>query len=566
MPSLDSVVNFSILTASSNVSRLGFGRALILGASNRFSDLTRVYGDLASMIADGFLVNDPEYLAASSLFAQNPKPVDVKIGKRNLPPTMAWTVTPVASPLAAYTLHLAYGDATYQAIADDTVALIIAGLKAAIDALATAPSAWVKNHAYVVGDLVTQGHRAYRCITAGTSQNSDSPVFDGTSTASDITDGSVHWSFILNAIAMPWVGSLGFLVGQTCTNDSGKIYKCTKAGTSASSGGPTGTTGAIADGTCKWDYVGCKLTTTNNTTTLGIAAPAAGLWGRVSPDNINLIGCYQSNTDGGIASDLNAIILQDTDWYGLISVFSSPAEVLAAATWVEANQKLFATQTQDTRVVSSSTLDIASTLFSDSFARSFPIFHPDNAEFSDAAWFGACLPLDPGSETWCYHTLAGVAVTKLTLAQQNYATGTSEASFANGKACNIYVTIGGQDCTFPGLVSAREFIDKIRGCDWYRNTGQTNVFSLFVERSNAGSKVPYTDEGIAAIKGRLASANSAAVQRGFFASDPAPYVRVPKAADIDSITKKSRRLTQVVAGGTIAGAIHELTVVATLTY
>jgi len=49
------------------------------------------------------------------------------------------------------------------------------------------------------------------------------------------------------------------------TNDTGKIYELTTPGTSASSGGPTGTTATwdgITDGTCKWRYIGTLATFT----------------------------------------------------------------------------------------------------------------------------------------------------------------------------------------------------------------------------------------------------------------------------------------------------------------
>lgn len=39
-------------------------------------------------------------------------------------------------------------------------------------------------------------------------------------------------------------------------NDSGKIYLCTTSGTSAASGGPTGTTNNITDNTAHWTYIG----------------------------------------------------------------------------------------------------------------------------------------------------------------------------------------------------------------------------------------------------------------------------------------------------------------------
>ena len=51
-----------------------------------------------------------------------------------------------------------------------------------------------------------------------------------------------------------WVAATAYVVGDVVENDTGKIYKCTTAGTSAGSGGPTGTGSSISDGTCVWDY------------------------------------------------------------------------------------------------------------------------------------------------------------------------------------------------------------------------------------------------------------------------------------------------------------------------
>lgn len=52
-----------------------------------------------------------------------------------------------------------------------------------------------------------------------------------------------------------WQSSTAFAVDDIRTNDSGKVYICTTAGTSAASGGPTGTGAAITDGTVTWKYL-----------------------------------------------------------------------------------------------------------------------------------------------------------------------------------------------------------------------------------------------------------------------------------------------------------------------
>jgi uncharacterized phage protein gp47/JayE len=55
-----------------------------------------------------------------------------------------------------------------------------------------AAAAWVALTPYVVGNYVKNGGNVYICITAGTSAGSGGP----TTTAADITDGTVHWEFL----------------------------------------------------------------------------------------------------------------------------------------------------------------------------------------------------------------------------------------------------------------------------------------------------------------------------------------------------------------------------------
>jgi hypothetical protein len=66
---------------------------------------------------------------------------------------------------------------------------------------------------------------------------------NGTTTTADYTVGSV------------WIAANVTAVGQYCTN-GGNTYQCTAAGTSAASGGPTGTGSSITDGTVTWKYIG----------------------------------------------------------------------------------------------------------------------------------------------------------------------------------------------------------------------------------------------------------------------------------------------------------------------
>ncbi len=56
--------------------------------------------------------------------------------------------------------------------------------------------------------------------------------------------------------SVAWVALTVYAKGALVTNDTGKLYTCITAGTAAGSGGPTGTTADITDGTVHWMYAG----------------------------------------------------------------------------------------------------------------------------------------------------------------------------------------------------------------------------------------------------------------------------------------------------------------------
>jgi hypothetical protein len=80
-----------------------------------------------------------------------------------------------------------------------------------------------------------------------------------TAAASAATPG---WTCTASGWLCPaWAISTAYAVpGLLVTNDTGKVYELTTAGTSAGAGGPTGTGSAITDNTCVWKYIGTLAT------------------------------------------------------------------------------------------------------------------------------------------------------------------------------------------------------------------------------------------------------------------------------------------------------------------
>ncbi|MBR1821504.1 MAG: DUF3383 family protein [Clostridia bacterium] len=82
---IDDVVNVVVSSAGAATPRDGFNIGLIIGTSSHITvaDRCKVYSSLESMIDDGFLTTDPEYLAATKYFSQDPAPQKVVIGVKN---------------------------------------------------------------------------------------------------------------------------------------------------------------------------------------------------------------------------------------------------------------------------------------------------------------------------------------------------------------------------------------------------------------------------------------------------------------------------------------------------
>jgi hypothetical protein len=79
--SLDQHVQVTLLVNSSGVARRGFGTPMILSHNASFSDRIRFYSSTAGAVEDGFATDSPEVRALGRMLAQQPRPVQVAIGR-----------------------------------------------------------------------------------------------------------------------------------------------------------------------------------------------------------------------------------------------------------------------------------------------------------------------------------------------------------------------------------------------------------------------------------------------------------------------------------------------------
>ena len=294
-------------------------------------------------------------------------------------------------------------------------------------------------------------------------------------------------------------------------------------------------------------------------TYLTLTGNATGNWVSFYPTDPALLTLLQTTTDPGIATDLNAIIVENDNWYALITLYNSSACVTAAAGWTETKDKIYGVQVTDSEcatVAVGIASDISKALQTAAYYRTFDVYHPDNGQFIDAATFGRLLPYTPGSETWRGKTLAGISAMgtvppfKLTETwRQNLI----------AKNAGYYYTHNGRNITAEGKVAAGEWIDTIRGRDRLKARIQEAVAIVVMN----ADKVPYTDAGIGKIDNAIRGCLRLSVTDGFLTDNYS--VVVPTAASQALVDKAARILRGYSFTAPIAGAIHVAYITGTLT-
>lgn len=306
---------------------------------------------------------------------------------------------------------------------------------------------------------------------------------------------------------------------------------------------------ALASAISALSISGATVTTPGSAATVKIVM-TAGLMIDFKPDLNNMTFSDATTfTSTNLATDLTAIQAADQNWYGLLLDSNSSAEILEAAAWAESNGPvLFGTNNSDSAIATSSSGDVASSMKTASYARSFGLFSQTQLlSYSAAAWMGYCFTFAPGSVNWSFKTLAGVRPDNLSSTQYNYVT---------GKNWSVYTALMGLNLTQGGITPSGHYIDTTQSSDYLVNTIQATVLGIL---ANA-PKVPFTDGGIDNLVAGITGVLTAATQPplNILSNNPAPVVTAPAAASVDPTDKSNRNLPNVTFSGTLQGAIDSI--------
>lgn len=252
-------------------------------------------------------------------------------------------------------------------------------------------------------------------------------------------------------------------------------------------------------------------------------------------------------------------------WYGieLSSTFLNKDDIEETIKWAESNKKLFGFTFVDEELPVSTT----------NYFRSFAVYGGGVPDVEDIpaenyhislAMMAKCFGYDPGSETWALKALAAVSPCKLSTAMKKYCDDNNVTYFTTYAKKNITSSMGGK-------VLGNEWIDTIRFRDWLKNDMQERVFNLLV----LNQKVPYTDDGITGVEGKMEESLKEGQKVGGIAPTeyddddneiPGYTITVPKSADLTDSQKASRQLTGCKFTAKLAGAIQAVEISGNLVY
>lgn len=425
---VENIVNVTITREGAGVSQAGFGIPLILGPNAAFADKSRLYTSLTAVAVD-FTSSQDEYKAAQAIFAQNPRPRSLRIGKRAANVAEVQTIT-------------------------------------------------------FSGSIVTSNS------IAGT-VNGEELTATVYATSSSAT---------LDALAAKIAAVEGV---ASATVDTLTITVTAEAGYTLSLTGFAVTLGAS------------QATVTIATTTAGTTV---------------------ADALDDIAADVN-------DWYGLILTSRVEADVITAAVWAEASNKVFITASNAADLLTTATDDLASNIQDRALKGTLVLYHQTSSEFADAALMGRFFGTDPGASIVKFLQLAGITASPITDSQK------ANLWAKNG---NTYATVGGQNIVENGATGSGQFLDSTRNLAYLQARAQEAIYGLLV-RVN---KIPFTDQGVQQVVSELRGVLARMVSEGVLAADPAPVVTYPKVADVSANDRAARLLPDINFTAREGGAVQ----------
>jgi hypothetical protein len=533
MSTISEHVSLTITQDTVSVARSGFGTPMILSVNASFPERLRFYSDLTS-VADDFDTTSPEYLAARALLSQSPHPELISIGRAVGQPTQRYQINITSVGEGYEYVITADGEGvtgeevSYTALADIT--FVDGDIVVGDDTIAYTA------HGMSTGDGPFRLSNAGGALPTGTGIAVDTNVWIIAESADLFKLATSRANALaLTDIDITAAAGTGTHTLRRAQND----VICAQLVQALNDVVDKNFTAAQTPGALETDYI-------------VVTADAAGDWFSLTVDNVSLMKIEQTHAEPGttLATDLDAINLENDAWYALYTLYNSDGYVKAAADWIESVKKIYIADlsNSETATLANGGGDTADDIQTSAYSRTAVLYHPNPSEMAGAAWLGTRLPYDPGSETWKFASPSAVdPVTTTSTHRVNL----------RAKAANTLQTVGGRNIFWEGTMADGGFIDTVRGLDWLEDDMLAGVFGALA----SATKIPYTNAGVALIVNEIRASLERAIDAGILSDDPKPTVTAPLVADIADADKGVRLLPDVKFTCTLAGAVHKVQII-----
>jgi hypothetical protein len=514
MLSVSRLINVSVNLGALPAVGRSFNVLMIAGDSPVISGLerTRSYTSIEG-VAQDFPSTAPEFLAAELYYSQNPKPVNLMIGRWLSAATAGFNLGGIQSPaqqvLANWTaittgaFKIPINGAAPSAVTglDFSTATNLNGVASIITAALTGAVCTWNGESFVITSSTT-GPGAYASGTitlAGQPAANDTLTVNGTA-ITFVASSPVGNQVVIGATsALTFANLLTFLQQSQDTNIAQATYQNL-------SGQVITVTDKVA-GTAGNSFSLVKSST-------AITLSAATLAGGTQPSSIGYATSPASGTDisamllltastsqglaNGYASETPAqcaaaLAIKSTAWYGLMFAATASittAQYLSVCSFIEAETltRMFGVTTQDTGSLSSIvTNDLGSLMKAGGYNQSMSQYS-SHTPYAIASMFGRMFSVDFDAQNstidLMYKQQPGVVAEVLT---------ESQANALQAKNINVFVGYDNDTAIIEyGNVASGNPIDEIWGLDWFQNAVQTSAYNLLY---TSQTKIPQTDAG-----------------------------------------------------------------------
>jgi len=228
-----------------------------------------------------------------------------------------------------------------------------------------------------------------------------------------------------------------------------------------------------------------------------------------------------------------------------------------ASAWAETNKRLLFAGSDNALIPNSAVETTSIAYLAESLALEYTLvfYHPTVAEmaaWSLAAKYFAFNPDSYATIAYC-QTLTGVTA-------QNY--NSTQQTNMNTKRANYYTTMGGVGAVGMGYTAASRWLDVRVAADWLGARVHEELMQAFVNASNAGRKIPYTDAGFAILGAKTKGVLQRGEGIGHFV-EGSSAVDMPALADIPQADRDAR-LLRFRFGTQPSGAVQEVEIIGTV--